>query len=822
MSGPRARMFAGLLGAFALASCAGSAAGTGGSPAAPTIASFTASPSTVPAGGGPVVLGWQVGGADTVSIDHGVGTVTGGSVTVTVSATTTFRLTATNSAGATTATATVTVAAPGVPVISGFTASPATLPAGGGSTTLSWQVSGADTVAIDGGVGVVTGQSVTVTVSATTTFRLTATSPAGTATASTTVTVAAALPPPVIASFSASPATLPAGGGAVTLSWQVRNATTVSIDRGVGGVTGPSVQVNVAATTIFTLTAANESGTASASTTVVVGTNPWRSGTRFVAIVTPVAGESFTAPATLRLIAAGRDPNVDTNYPVGGKGGNASRVQFFVDDAVVLEVDGSQAEYWVFKGFVGNVAAGVHRVWARATYVNPAQVLDSLPVLVRVDAPPAYGQVVDLSADLAVTGASHALVGTPSRRVRVNGNGHRIFSSVGTTTAMTFQYVDFFDVGDRSSTSTPGVDLVTSGPLVVENCTFDGSNTVQLAVEGSGTASVRGNTFRSNMRQPLGQYPDGKDGGSWPVVVLRGGSTGSKAFQGNNAAAGWILLLGTRRWLVGGDGDADSNVLIGARVGVYADGSPDLQIRRNYSHHVYYGGWSQGSNFELGGIPSLSAEHNVIAGSSWPVRGVASEFRYNLVLEAGHEWLWADHSGAWVHHNVFVGGDADIGGIYALYAPQGVRIENNTFDGQSGGNVVAAVLLSSGSTSLTSNLFLNVPRSPVRVEGGILSADFNLFWNSGSPAYSDGRAPPHDVLRDPLLRSPASVLYDFDEGAVWTRTLTVRQILAQYRDKYTPGTGSPAIDAGDPAGGAGNDIGAVGAGVSNPADLFGK
>jgi hypothetical protein len=46
-------------------------------------------------------------------------------------------------------------------------------------------------------------------------------------------------------------------------------------------------------------------------------------------------------------------------------------------------------------------------------------------------------------------------------------------------------------------------------------------------------------------------------------------------------------------------------------------------------------------------------------------------------------------------------------------------------------------------------------------------------------------------------------------------------VLGLYRTRYAPQAGSPLIDAGDPQGGAGNDIGAVGAGQANPADLFG-
>jgi hypothetical protein len=105
---------------------------------------------------------------------------------------------------------------------------------------------------------------------------------------------------------------------------------------------------------------------------------------------------------------------------------------------------------------------------------------------------------------------------------------------------------------------------------------------------------------------------------------------------------------------------------------------------------------------------------------------------------------------------------------------------------------------------------------------GTLSADYNLFWKSSSPSYSDSRTPAHDVLADPKLASPSSNAYDFDEKAVWQRTLTARSILASYRGKYTPTVGSPAIDHGDPGPyGAGNDIGAIGAGTSNAADQFG-
>jgi hypothetical protein len=112
--------------------------------AAPVISSFTASPSTIPAGL-PSTLSFSVTGATSLSIDHGVGTVTGSSVSVSPTSTTTYTLTATNSFGSSTATVTVTVSG-AVPAIT-FTITPVT-DAVGYSRTLAWTVTGADSVSL--------------------------------------------------------------------------------------------------------------------------------------------------------------------------------------------------------------------------------------------------------------------------------------------------------------------------------------------------------------------------------------------------------------------------------------------------------------------------------------------------------------------------------------------------------------------------------------------------------------------------------------------------------------------------------------------------
>lgn len=156
------------------------------------------------------------------------------------------------------------------PVIVSFGSFPASV-AQGQPSTLKWSVTGATILTINSGVGVVTGLTEkAVTPSVTTTYTLTAEGPGGTSTAQATVTVTAPLPAPTITSFAANPTSI-LPGGTSTLSWTVSNATTLSIDQGVGTVTGTSKTVSPSATTTYTLTATNSSGSVTATATVSVG-----------------------------------------------------------------------------------------------------------------------------------------------------------------------------------------------------------------------------------------------------------------------------------------------------------------------------------------------------------------------------------------------------------------------------------------------------------------------------------------------------------------------------------------------------------------------
>jgi uncharacterized cupredoxin-like copper-binding protein len=232
--------------------------------ALPASAEFTASRTTIAAGES-VTLTWATISAPQVSIDQGIGAKSRtGSVTLSPSATTTYTLTATGPVGTVTRQVTVTVVPPPTAT---FDVEPSTIEAGQ-SATLSWSTANASTVTIDQGIGLQPlNGSRTVTPGATTTYTLTATGTGGTTTRQATVTVT---PPRPTISFTASRRTI-AEGEETTLSWQVTNATSVSINHGIGerGLSG-STRVAPLTTTTYRLTASGPGGTAREDLTIAV------------------------------------------------------------------------------------------------------------------------------------------------------------------------------------------------------------------------------------------------------------------------------------------------------------------------------------------------------------------------------------------------------------------------------------------------------------------------------------------------------------------------------------------------------------------------
>jgi hypothetical protein len=227
----------------------------------PVITSFTATPDFIDAGGSSN-LEWFVTNANEVSINQGIGNVaTYGSKSVKLDATTIYTLTANNGAGTTSMSLTVTVSSDGKPVISRFTASPQFITTGG-TSTLQWQVAGANTIFIDPAIGAVDASGTEeVMPDVTTTYSLSATNDNGTTTATAVVTFST-VNLPVIENFTVNPSSVYVGGSA-TISWNVSNADTITIDNGIGDVnpTGTmAVSPTQTGSITYTITATNASG----------------------------------------------------------------------------------------------------------------------------------------------------------------------------------------------------------------------------------------------------------------------------------------------------------------------------------------------------------------------------------------------------------------------------------------------------------------------------------------------------------------------------------------------------------------------------------
>lgn len=280
--------------------------------------------------------------------------------------------------------------------------------------------------------------------------------------------------------------------------------------------------------------------------------------------------------------------------------------------------------------------------------------------------------------------------------------------------------------------------------------------------------------------------------------------------------------------------------------------SSNNQIQGNYLRHDYHGGFSQGFNLWMEGSSDGGViEHNVIRGGSWPVQTVGGEFRYNLVIDSGHNfWRSARHN-TQIHHNVFShasGVNTGWKGVFKFYGGEsGLNIYNNTFDlgGAAAGHDGPAFNIGPGSllNSIRNNVFTGFSNvigtwghALVAAPGGsvagprVNTADYNGWYNPLTTAstvlYLPGivqNAPGvHDVQTNPQFSGPSEIPYRVSEGCVWVGTCSIGKVLAHYRTIDKPAAGGPLINAGDPADGAGTVIGAIGPNTSNPVDRFGR
>ncbi len=253
-----------------------------------------------------VTLSWQTSNAETVTIEDGADATTfttttdldTGSTVVSPTADTTYTLTATNSAGeAVSDPLTITVI--GAPTINTFTATETTGIVPGATITVSWDVSGADTVVLKNAAGTelstgaMNAGTFEATVTEDETYTLEATNAAGTTTDTLAVTVA---PAPTITTFAVTPSVDVPLNSDVTIEWDVTGADTIVVKDSAGAevvtstMAAGSDTVAIAAGTSFTLEATNPSGTTSSSPIAVT-------------VLGLPSITSFTASATADVVA---------------------------------------------------------------------------------------------------------------------------------------------------------------------------------------------------------------------------------------------------------------------------------------------------------------------------------------------------------------------------------------------------------------------------------------------------------------------------------------------------------------------------------------
>lgn len=256
----------------------GGGGGGGPTPQAPVCTSFTASPSSGTAGS-ERTLAWSVSGNPTsLSISPTVGAVSGasGSRKVYPTTSTTYVLTASNAYGSVTCQTSVTVVSQPAPTCA-LSATP-TIGVKGTEFSLNWQVSYAASATISPTIGelpILTYPSASgvkkVTPANTTKYTLTVLGENGsTITCDTTVVVIPPPQAPICDFFKATPSSI-TKGSSTTLSWGTTNASSVSINQGIGTVAvDGSKSVSPTESKLYTLTATGAGGTATCSTYVTV------------------------------------------------------------------------------------------------------------------------------------------------------------------------------------------------------------------------------------------------------------------------------------------------------------------------------------------------------------------------------------------------------------------------------------------------------------------------------------------------------------------------------------------------------------------------
>lgn len=561
----------------------------------------------------------------------------------------------------------------------------------------------------------------------------------------------------------------------------------------------------------------------------------------YTRVKSPYQQMTFTAGLPFHFLADAFDTNaylcpggVQPYQCVG------SKVDFYIDGVLVGTVPSvgqSEIDMWQIWLNAG-LTVGDHTLTTIFTPTNntgsgPGTPVNSLvPVYIHVTAMPPHPNTITLVSDLSLSGST----ALNWDNVIVNGNGHTVTTAIGYSGNMTIKNSFIYGLG---SLVTSGINATTTGTLDIESNIFEATGGMVFTLNGSNPVTVTDNEFRANnLLTYVASDPE------QPVLLsFSGNTTGVKTFKGNKIGGGNTFFTLMDNWQLGGLNDMEGNIVIGPR-GVFTfDGGNLPKVQGNYIHHDYHGGWSQGFALRMGNnhqSTNALAEYNVIRDGSWPVQSFSGEFRYNMVVNSGHDWFRSGGDNSTFHHNLIihaVGPDSAFNGGFLFYrGEQGIQIYNNTFvaDGSVGNFNAPPVAIGVGGllSKINSNAFVgfidvrsgfngawistqngeSLPGSP-----RVTTSNYNGWYNplaSITNRYATGMVAStpgtNDVQANPLFTNSSTVTYTVDEGCVWTRALGASTTLSDFRSQYTLQGGSPFLNAGDPSVGVGNPIGAIG------------
>ena len=255
------------------------------------------------------------------------------------------------------------------------------------------------------------------------------------------------IPSPVISSFTASPSSI-VNGASTTLSWSVTNATSLSINQGVGTVTGNSISVSPNTTTTYTLTATNNGGNMTSSATVTVTAAPQPdsltiSNGNSPTSQTIVAGGSNVAFASIQLNATQSGENLRIS---------TIPLTLAVNSTANVTTDLSACQLWAPSGTVVN---GV-------TSSAPTALNTSSRVINGTNLSSTTSQTVTFSLDNALTVTTSAIMTLTLQcnlSSSANNNATYQWSADTTTSAWTV-------TGAVSGTSVTPTIAAGSGPVM--------------------------------------------------------------------------------------------------------------------------------------------------------------------------------------------------------------------------------------------------------------------------------------------------------------------------------------------------------------------